>query len=236
MGRAILAILCSVLFALTPINHHGKMEIHASQEWDAFTVQFKYLVSDDKYELAERMLNNRLPQMEQYVETLTLEQRQMWQTLVMPLTTGSSQDFKKDSERFIMFMEAVTDDDPDLFAEQALSEFRTDLENVFIPVDRISQKWERLEPTIQVFYPNVEIEDVTASILTLNLSDTIETRKTALIQIDDILEHTTSLNLDALLWTAFMIGGTIILTLSYVSIRKFKGGQATLPSRKSENS
>ncbi|KHE67330.1 hypothetical protein, partial [Halobacillus sp. BBL2006] len=122
MGRAILMILCSVLFALTPINHHGKMEIHASQEWDAFTVQFKYLVSDDKYELAERMLNNRLPQMEQYVETLTREQRQMWQTLVMPLTTGSTEDFKRDSERFITFMEAVTDDDPAVFTEQALSE------------------------------------------------------------------------------------------------------------------
>ncbi|KHE67141.1 sporulation protein YpjB, partial [Halobacillus sp. BBL2006] len=120
--------------------------------------------------------------------------------------------------------------------EQALSELRMDLENVFIPVDQISQKWESLEPTIQVFYPDVEIEGVTDSISTLNLTDNIETRKAALFQIDDLLEHTTSFTLDALLWTAIMIGGTIILTLSYVSIRKFKGGQATLPSRKSENS
>lgn len=236
MGRAILMILCSVLFALTPINHHGKMEIRASQEWDIFILQFQYLISDEKYELAERMLHNRLPQMKQYVETLSPEERSMWHILVEPLATNSSADFKKDAGRLVTFMNAITDENPALFTEQALSEIRQDLQNVFMPVDNIVQQWDILAPTVQVFYPEAEIERITVSISRLNANDTVAARDTAFLQINDLIKNSKNPTLDALLWTALTIGGTIILTLSYVSIRKFKGHKAMVRSRRSENS
>ncbi|MGI8315345.1 sporulation protein YpjB [Halobacillus mangrovi] len=236
MGRAILMILCSVLFALTPINHHGKMEVRASQEWDTFILQFQYLISDEKYELAERMLHNRLPQMEQYVETLSDEERSMWDILVEPLATNNSDDFNKDAARLVMFMNAVTDENPTLFTKQALIEISRDLQNVFIPVDDIAQQWDVLAPTVQVFYPGAEIEGITVSISSLNSNDTVEARDTAFLQLDDLIKNSKTPTLDALLWTILTIGGTIILTLSYVSIRKFKGHKAMVHSRKSENS
>ncbi|UOQ93566.1 sporulation protein YpjB [Halobacillus shinanisalinarum] len=225
MGRAILICFVVSLSLWIPNNGHHKY-IHAEHNtWSSFTEQYRHLYHDEKYELANRMLNNRQKEMEQYISTLSNQHQEMFNKLIDPIISVQSQEQKVEVEKFLSFINAMGSDHPQKYARQELQTLRNQINQIDqIDQDRASfvNNWKALLPTLQLYFDQKELSVVTQSVAVFGNSEMLATQQDVVRRLDKLLEDETPvINYDAFIWTAVIIGCTILITLIYVGARKY---------------
>ncbi|UOR12476.1 sporulation protein YpjB [Halobacillus amylolyticus] len=222
MGRAILICFVVSLSLWIPSNDHHKF-IHAEQNtWSSFTEQYRHLFHDEKYELANRMLNNRQKEMEQYISTLSYQHQETFNKLLYPIITIQSDKQKMEVEKFLSFMNAMGSDHPQKYARQELKSLRNQLNQTDQDRSSIVSNWNALVPTLQLYFDQGELSVVTNSMIVFGNSETLAAKQEVVRRLDKLLEDKPSvISYDAFIWTAAIIGCTILITLVYVAARKY---------------
>ncbi|MFQ3542995.1 sporulation protein YpjB [Halobacillus rhizosphaerae] len=237
MGRAVLLTMVTVVFLLMPLITYGQMASKQA-EWDSFTTQYRYLINDGKFELAERMLNNRLPEMEQYIETLPNLQQKEWKILVQPLLNQSGNTIVKpaDAEPFLFYMETISMDNPEAALNSQLNDWSERISKHEMNSEQLLSVWNVYEPAIQVFYSRQGVSQLSRHIDEWQKQEAGEKEQVIESLQKLTAEHPLALSNDAFIMTAMIIGCSILLTLSYVGLRKFKAEKSEITVRRKSNS
>ncbi|UOQ42725.1 sporulation protein YpjB [Halobacillus salinarum] len=223
MGRAMLLSFITVIFTLMPLITYGQMNTK-SNDWDSFVSQYRLLVNDGKVELADRMLNNRLPDMEKYTETLPVKQREVWQKLVTPLLNHNEGTplTLKEAEPFLKYMDTLSFEDPAQKVNEIFKDWENQLKQQTITSTELVSDWEALKPTASVFYSTAGLKQFSSSLEEWKLQNSDSTREQLVFSLNELIrEHPAVLDKEAFLITAIFVIGAILLTLAYVGIRKF---------------
>ncbi len=238
MGRAVLLSMITVVFLLMPLITYGQMDSKQA-EWDSFTTQYRYLINDGKFELAERMLNNRLPEMEQYIETLPTQQQKEWKILVQPLLNQSGNTIVKpaDAEPFLFYLETISMDNPEAALNSQLNDWSERISKHEMNSEQLLAVWNVYEPAIQVFYSSQGVSQLSRDVNEWQKQEAGEKQQQVIESLQMLTaEHPPALSKDAFLMTAMVIGCSILLTLSYVGLRKFKAEKSEIVVRGKSNS
>ncbi|MCA0983037.1 hypothetical protein LCL89_03130 [Halobacillus yeomjeoni] len=205
-------------------------------QWQSFTDQYRWLIEDGKFELAERMLHRRLPHMEQYIKTLKTEEQTVWRDLLTVLLQDEGTPTEKDVFRFQMMVNVSTAPDPIVEAGTFVQDLKGALENPFASIVKIESQWEVIAPMLDAYYEKEAVSEISEKIRTLSHEDTFYTREAAIEAVGQLLDAPEEIRMDALWWTAFLVGGTIVLTLFYVALQKMKANQRQSRSKRRDNS
>ncbi|QAS50796.1 hypothetical protein [Halobacillus litoralis] len=231
MGRAII-ILCSLIFTLIPLSQIEGTEKNLSS-WESFITQYNWLVMDEKYELADRLLNNRLPEMEQYVQTLSPRHQDTWRQLNETPAINSE---TKRSEQIIVFIEIFTSSQPHEIVREKLEVLSSSIENPQNSSLELNELWENISPAVSTIYEAEVVDTAKVSFNKLTVKDSMNERKQLIAHLNKIKQTDDGIAGDAVIWTAFIVGGTILITLLYVSLRQFKSRSKIRHMVKSDNS
>ncbi|RWZ60282.1 hypothetical protein EQV77_03030 [Halobacillus fulvus] len=231
MGRALVIIGISLVLALLLSVQATGMQSE-QKEWKAFSDQYKYLIQDQKQSLADQLLHNRLNEMGKYIETQPELVRLAWSDMKAELEAEPNSPLHK--ERFFVFIDSLVNDDPVTFTKSQLKEFQMKVVDVTVSEGVLQEDWQRISPVVQAHFGQEEtFRKLNLLVDSLSVDHTIEMREDVSEQID--LLYTKKNMEEALFWTAVLIGGTIIVTLIYVSCRKYAASRKKANSR-SENS
>lgn len=229
MIRAILLIICVMLW--TSITIVPMVSGNNPNEWDNFEKQYTQLLEDNKKSLAQKMLDKRLPLMEQYAKRLPEKQFQQWKTLLLPVKNGQANQMQL--SQFFTYMDYIYANDSTAWLKEEISQLRRQAGDVQVSSQQLQSNWKVIEPVLISFIPQEGLTEVSAAVSHITSNDAFYAREFLLQELDK-LQLPSATAKDAILLTALIIGGAIIITLIYVAYRKFKASKETL--HKSENS
>ncbi|MFC7060438.1 sporulation protein YpjB [Halobacillus seohaensis] len=229
MGRAILTIILSFA-CLVFLSNHWLLASSEDQKWDSFITQYRYLIQDEKYELAERMLNNRFSEMESYFEGESPAQKEKLEQL----STAAIDDPKR-AEELIYFLKASIQPDPNEFAVGLTMDILNSVE--VMERKQVIKQWTTIAPTLNYFLKPTEIQRVNEAMSHYQSSESLETKQFVMQQLELIsTESSEQRKYDAFIWTAIIIGTTILCTLVYVGYRKYKAERELNKEKRKLNS
>ncbi|MCA1009451.1 sporulation protein YpjB [Halobacillus halophilus] len=236
MGRAILILLCSVIFTLTPMNKHLYLSGN-SEDWTPFFMQYKLLLQDGKYELASKVLNNRRTELENYLESLSPEKEEIGKELLQSVVTGKQGAQLADAERLVIFIETVNSTNYLENINNLVFDYKKNLSaDSYLTNEELQNEWEKVVPSLLTYYSYDQLIPIGEQLSKLSEGDSYQIRETMAVEMDQLPEALPALSGDALLWTVVLIGGTILLTLAYVAAKKYQAIATVKGSIKRENS
>ncbi|SFF61683.1 Sporulation protein YpjB (SpoYpjB) [Halobacillus alkaliphilus] len=236
MGRAILILLCSVIFTLTPMNKHLYLSGH-SEDWTVFFLQYKLLIQDGKYELASKALNNRRTELENYLESLSPQKEEIGKELLQSVVTSEQGANSADADRLFIFIETVN---PTNYLENInnlVFNYKKNLDaDSYLTDEELQNEWEKVVPSLLTYYSYEQLIPIGEQLSQLSDGDSYQIRETMAVELDQLPEALPALSGEALLWTVLLIGGTILITLAYVAARKYQAIAIVKGPIKRENS
>ena len=229
MGRAVLiCLISSLIFTLTP---HVQGET-SEENLQSFAIQYSYLIQDGRHSLADKLLHKRMPEMEKYMEAQPEEYTQAWKEVVNPLLNGEAN--QRNTDKLSTFLDFLSTGDRENWVQEQVDLVGEQVRNVYIPAEQIQEKWNELLPILPVVEDEAIVTQANILMDELIVRDHVEKRE-ELLDVLEQLKDRESFQMDALLWTAIVIGGTIIITLLYVAVRRWMASKKT-QSQKSESS
>ncbi|WP_173916312.1 sporulation protein YpjB [Halobacillus sp. Marseille-Q1614] len=227
MGRAIAAVLLMMLVSIllcvqataTTSPDHGK--------WDSFVTQYHYLLADGKTELAEKMLNNRLSEMETYYEGQPIQQEQTFEKL-----KSEAVEAPEKAARFLSFLEVSANPEPKQLLALKTSALQVQVKEAEISPQAAAEQWEQLLPVMGIYFPTDQIEAVSQIMSGYVMNGSPDSVQPLIDSLEVLaVEAEKDTQYDAVIWTVIIIGTTILLTLGYVSFRKFQAEKSQKKSR-----
>ncbi|MCP3030709.1 hypothetical protein LF817_05080 [Halobacillus sp. A1] len=218
MGRAIVVIFL-LLSGLFFISNSWIFASEKNDTLDPFISQYEYLLQDQKVELATKMLNNRYSELESYFEGESEAQLETLNRLVQ----NTIEDPYHHADTFILFVEAGVDPEPEKYLLSKVDELKVLVENAETSPSLVTEKWANLEPAMSHYFKGESVNSITSTMDLYVNNPTAGTQQSLVRDLDHlILEEDESLTYDAFIWTAIIIGSTILLTLVYVGYRKYR--------------
>ncbi|WP_226579298.1 sporulation protein YpjB [Halobacillus litoralis] len=214
MGRAILIFICSLIFTLGPLSLTEGWAEKPPNEWETFVNHYRSLVVDGKEELARRMLDQRSADIEEYVQTLSERDQEIWSRLIQ--TDGKAME-ESGVESALTFLEAVSSEDRVLFLKGKVNEL-TYLVKMSEPENFLVQ-WEIIRPTLSRFSDQQEIMFTEQMIHQYTIQNSEMTQNRLIEQLNLLVKEEEA---DAIIWTILTVGGSILLTLVYVGGKKYR--------------
>ncbi|WP_431799133.1 sporulation protein YpjB [Halobacillus andaensis] len=216
MGRAILIVFLTAAGMIFLCSHWASASTEKEQ-WQSFVQQYSYLIEDGKYELAEKMLDNRYDDLASYYEEKSVPHLQTFNQL--------AEDFKQNpqnADALMEFIELSLAENEEADVVERLKEIQVLVENS--EADRVSvmEKWTNLSPLLKLNFPKQDVESATTAFLNYGETSTLDSQQTVLNYLDHVVPEETNNKYDAFIWTAIIIGGSILITLVYVSYRKYR--------------
>ncbi|SEH81088.1 Sporulation protein YpjB (SpoYpjB) [Halobacillus karajensis] len=218
MGRAFLLFICSLIFTLIPIGQFEARSETTPDQWESFIAQYRLLVADGKQDLAERLWNKKYLSMEQYAQTLTSTEQKTWDALLDDFSNSSHGD-ELTPEKIVTFLEVTSSDEPSHILSDKLGKIAEHSKTETL--NDISKEWKVLRPVLFTYIEPDSIEAVDSILTDLNEHDTTMGRESLNQELNHILIDKRA-EMDAFIWTALLIGGAILFTLIYVSVRKYR--------------
>ncbi|MBA2173891.1 hypothetical protein H0266_03155 [Halobacillus locisalis] len=166
------------------------------------------------------------------METQSKQSEQAWSEVVTPLLNGETN--RENAEKLSTMLEFLSAKDHETWIQEQIVSMEEQVRNVYIPADQIEQQWNELLPILPVVEDQSLVSQTDTLMDQLVIRDHVQNRQEILKALKEMKERE-SFQLDALVWTAIVIGGTIILTLFYVAVRRWLASKKT-QSQKSENS
>ncbi|WP_079530115.1 sporulation protein YpjB [Halobacillus hunanensis] len=222
MGRALLLCFVVCLSLFVPSFNDSKHIYADHNTWSEFSDQYRHLVEDEKYGLANRMVNNRRTEMEQYINTLSTQHQETFYELIQPIVKEQKDISNSEVNKFLFYVNIVGSHRPEDSIRNELHSLREQLSQADVPVADIASRWQSLLPTLKLYLERDEFKPVSQSIEDYTRSETLAAKQEVDNQLDKLLDDKSSLiGFDAFLWTAAIIGTTILITLIYVGTRKY---------------
>ncbi|MGP4075309.1 sporulation protein YpjB [Halobacillus sp. K22] len=236
MGRAILVLLCSVIFTLTPMNKHLYLSGH-SEDWTSFFLQYKLLIQDGKYELAGKALNNRRVELENYMETLSPQKEEIGKELLQSVGFGQQRNNSVEVDQLLTFIETVSANNHVESINTIVFNYKNSLVDIhYLTEEELQSEWEKVVPSLLTYYSYDQLIPIDEQLSQLAEGDSEQIRETIAVELNQLPEAVPALSMDALLWTVSIIGGTILITLAYVAFRKYQAITIVKGSVRRENS
>ncbi|ASF39673.1 hypothetical protein CEH05_11225 [Halobacillus halophilus] len=236
MGRAILVLLCSVIFTLTPMNKHLYLSGH-SEDWSAFFLQYKLLIQDGKYELAGKALNNRRAELENYMESLSPQKEEIGKELLQSLMVDLPKTNSVEIGQLLIFIETVSANNHVENINTLVFNYKNSLgDNPYLTGGELQSEWEKVVPSLLTYYSYDQLIPIAEQLSQFAEGDSDQIRETLAVELNQLPEAVPALSMEALLWTVLLIGGTILITLAYVAFRKYQAVATVEGSIKRENS
>ncbi|CQR46680.1 Sporulation protein YpjB (SpoYpjB) [Paraliobacillus sp. PM-2] len=231
--RLIFIVIATTLIGL------GFVAVTNAMESSSVSYSYERYVSEKRYDRAEQWLENHTSEIEALMQSANGEKQTVLKELIrhnLEIINRSdiAHNYKLNNARsLVIAIDAIEKPNHPLLvkSKQALDK---SLESVLASGDFSQQKinnilthWEMLKPALQVALDKDEFQqlDLLFSNLgkeTLNIKEDTESvfKYSQLIDI-----HTTTAQGDPLsfYWIILMVGGIIIITLSYVAWKKYKG-------------
>ncbi|MCA0970363.1 hypothetical protein LCM20_07160 [Halobacillus litoralis] len=230
MGRALLVcLISSLIFTLVTPNAFGERQYSG---WDEFAKQFQLLVRDDKHSLAERLLNNRLPEMETYIKDQAEEVRTVWDKVSPSIV--DEEITAQDAEALKKFISFLVASDSKEWVNHQIEDIQLRSMDSKTSAETLVNEWDELSPYVAAFVEEEELLPLKVAFSQLGQHDTMQTRD-HVVQSLPILEQDWQFKDSALLFTVIIIGGTIVFTLFYVALRRFIANRKS-GHKRSENS
>ncbi|GEN53931.1 hypothetical protein [Halobacillus faecis] len=219
MGRAMLLIICSLIFTLVPSGLvHSWSE--GSPDWESFASQYRRLAADGKFDLAERLWNSKYAEMEQYVQTLPDEHKDAWASLEVHASTDKLTETRWE-EGLITFLIVTSSDDPYTAIEEKLESF-SDLSVSSFSLEDIEEEWNMIRPVVMNYSDRSKVNEADQALQELSIMDTITSREYFIGKISELVKGNSQQDWNAFLSTAIFIGGAIIMTLLYVGAINYR--------------
>jgi|GEM_PF-6825567 len=236
MGRAILVLLCSVIFTLTPMNKHLYLSGH-SEDWTSFFLQYKLLIQDGKYELAGKALNNRRAELENYMETLSPQKEEIGKELLQSVVIDLQRTSSVEVDQLLTFMETVSANNHVENINTLVFNYKNSLgDNPYLTGEELQKEWEKVVPSLLTYYSYDQLIPIDEQLSQFTEGDSEQIRETIAVELNQLPEAVPTLSMEALIWTALIIGGTILITLAYVAFRKYQAINIVKGSNRRENS
>ncbi|WP_082234005.1 sporulation protein YpjB [Halobacillus massiliensis] len=218
MGRAIAAVLLVMLVSILLCVQAAASTSPGQGKWDSFVTQYQFLIADNKIELADKMLNNRRAEMESYYEEKPKEQRILFEQLM-----AQTVEAPEDPGKFLTFLEVTANPEPELLlARKADSIQENVLKSKFIPEKNLAI-WEQLVPTLSLYFNEGEVQDAAIAMNSYVNTETEDSQKIVVDSLEPITAASEEdLRYNTVVWTVILIGTSILLTLGYVSYRKYQ--------------
>ncbi|MCP3025872.1 sporulation protein YpjB [Halobacillus sp. A5] len=230
MGRAVLIVSLTLLGFMFAYSQWVSADTK-DKDWSAFVAQYTYLIADGKYELAEKMLENRYEDLAVYYEERSPAHRETFDQL--------AENVKRDSyeaQSLIQFFEFSLTSDEEKAVIEKLKEIQLLVENSDADRTIVMDEWTSLSPVIGITFPEADVESVSNALENYYQSNTLNSQQTVLYYLKELIPEETERTYDAFIWTAAIISGTIIVTLAYVGYRKYKAEKAQQRKKQKLNS
>ncbi|MFD2925792.1 sporulation protein YpjB [Halobacillus naozhouensis] len=222
MGRALMLCFVVCLSLFVPNINESKYINADHHSWSVFSEQYYHLMEDEKYGLANRMLNNRRAEMEQYINTLSKQHQETFYELIQPIAREQRDISEMEVDKFLFYVETVGNHRPEDFIRNELHSLREHLSQADVPATEVVSHWQSLLPTLKLYIEQEGLDPVSQAIEDYTSSGTLVAKQEIAKQLDKLLDDKSSLiGFDAFLWTAAVIGATILITLIYVGARKY---------------
>ncbi|MFG6148707.1 sporulation protein YpjB [Halobacillus sp. B23F22_1] len=217
MGRAILIVFLSLAGIIFVCNQWITADTN-DENLEPFVEQYRYLVFDGKYDLAEKMLDNRYQELENYYEEKSLAHKQTFAQLA-----GNTNQNPEQIVHLLNFLDLSISPDEEKLVKEKLKEIQILAENSDINRTDVLEKWTSLSSFIELYFPQEKVHYVNEALQSYHASSSLETQQSLLYYLDYMIPEDEKDNThDAFIWTAIIIGGSIIGTLFYVGYRKYK--------------
>lgn len=216
MGRAWSIILIASLIFLFPVAVHGEKTVDLSVSLDGFVEQYERLVYDGKEELAEELLYNRFADMENYMETRSMEEQFVWSTVLDRVNKRmSAEELKTIVKAFETLSSQKSGSDMDMMEE--LHSFADRASDLNIPAAVLTYEWEMHRPYYEEILGQESVSIITNSLSSMT-GGSMSAREKLLAELNYIKAE--SPKEDGFMLAIGVVGGSILVTLTYVAIRK----------------
>ncbi|GGF09526.1 hypothetical protein GCM10010954_04950 [Halobacillus andaensis] len=229
MGRAILIVFLSLTGIIFVCNQWITADTN-DENLEPFVEQYRYLVFDGKYDLAEKMLDNRYQELETYYEEKSILHKQTFAQLA-----GNTNQNPEEMIHLLNFLDLSVSANDEVVVTEKLKEIQVLAENSDVNRTEVLEKWTSLSPFIELYFPQEEVNYVNDALQSYHTSSSLETQQSLLYYLDNMIPEDTKENsYDAFIWTAMIIGGSIIGTLFYVGYRKYRAEKEQVKEKQNQ--